>query len=163
MSTTVSNALAGGNICFGKAGMAAGTTTTTTVTTATNYSIRGRMYTLAAGSNGATPTTDAVTGAAFLPLIAGKSCIFVYCADTAGALNIVQGPLVNGADVTGKLAAVHFPVIPVNLTAVGYLYAQAGSTLVSTWTLGVNNMSGVTGMTYTIRDLATVPAQPITA
>ena len=162
MSTTLSNALAGGTCCLSKAGVAAGTTTTTTIAL-TNYAIGGRMFSKAAATNGATPTVDAATGAAFVPLTAGKSCIFVYALDAAGALKAVQGPLVNGADVTGKLSAVQFPVMPGGMAAIGYLYAQAGSTLVGTWTFGANNMAGVTGMTYTFADLFAIPAQPLAA
>ena len=91
MSTTLSNALAGGTCCLSKAGVAAGTTTTTTIAL-TNYAIGGRMFSKAAAANGATPTVDAATGAAFVPLTAGKSCIFVYALDAAGALKAVQGP-----------------------------------------------------------------------
>ena len=162
MSTTLSNALAGGTCCVSKAGLVDGTTTTTT-NALTNYAINGRMYQAAAATNGATPTTDAATGAAFAPLTAGKSCIFVYAFDTAGAMKVVQGPLVNGAGVTGKLSAVQFPVMPGGMAAVGYLYAQAGATLVGTWTFGANNMAGVTGMTYTFADLFAIPAQPLAA
>lgn len=163
MSQMFSNALAGGNFCLSKATLAAGTTTTISNTGTTVYAIKGQAYSKSAMTNAATPTTDAGTGKAFVPLTAGKSCIFVVGFDAAGNVGVFQGPLVNGADVTGKLSAVQFPNVLDTHTAVGYLYAQAGSTLSGTWTFGTNNLSGVTGMTYTFRDLIAIPPRPITA
>jgi hypothetical protein len=163
MTTNANGALQGGNINFGKPAVAAGTTTTISVVAATDFSIAGHMYAKAIAANGAAPTLDSITGVAFKPLSANQACIFVICLDSAGALRATQGPIVALSDVTGKLAAVHFPQVPEELCPIAYLYAQAGTTAVGTWTFGVNNMSGVTGMTYTFRDLAILPATPITA
>ena len=161
--TTATNALGGASMCFSKAGLAAGTTTTSTITNATTYSIKGLMYLKSAASNATSPTTDAETGAAFLPLSANQSCLFVYCLDSAGAIKVVQGKIVSGLDVTGKLSAIPFPTIGTAITPIGYLKAVAGSTLSGTWTFGSSNLSSVTGMTYTFQDVATLPAAPLTA
>jgi hypothetical protein len=163
MTTNANAALRGGSICFGKPGLTAGTTTTYTTGANFNYSIRGQMLTETAASNAASPTTDIVTGAAFLALTADRCCVFVFCVDSAGTVSVAQGPIATLSEVTGKLAAVHFPEIPSSLCPFGYLYAQGGTTVVGTWTFGTNNLSGVTGMTYTFRDLAILPASPITA
>jgi hypothetical protein len=37
---------------------------------------------------------------------------------------------------------------------------KAGSTLSGTWTFGTNNLSGVTGMTYTFVSVSTLPDRP---
>jgi len=163
MSTNLTGAAFGGNICVSKAGLAAGTTTTSTIGADTNYAIAGRMYTKSSASNATTPTTDHATGAAFRALAANQACIFVYALDAAGAIKVIQGPIVSLSDVTGKLSAVHFPGVPDDVCPIGYLYAQAGATLSGTWLFGTNNLSSVTGMTYTFRDLAVLPAAPITA
>jgi len=163
MSTNATNGLLGGNITLGKATLAAGTTTTISTTGTLPYAVQGQVYARAALTNSATPTVDIVTGAAFKPLVADQACVFVFALDAAGTTRVAQGPIVKLSDVVGKLAAVSFPGLDDTLTPFGYLYAQGGSTLVGTWTFGTNNLSGVTGMTYTFRDLCLLPAQPITA
>lgn len=155
--------LFGGNIQLGKPGLAAGTTTTYTIGAAFNYAIAGQAYNKGTASNAASPTTDAVTGAAFRALLPDQACVFVFCVNAAGTVSVAQGPIVTLSAVTGGLSAVHFPSLPDGLTAFGYLYAQAGTTLSGSWTFGSSNLSGVTGMTYTFRDLVLLPAQPITA
>lgn len=153
----------GGNFCFGYAGLTAGTTTTLTTANAVSYSNAGRMYTKAAVTNGASPTTDAKTGAAFVGLVAGDACIFVVGLDVSGNIKVVQGPVVSGTDVSGDISAVQFPEMPDSVTPIGYLYAVAGSTLSGTWTFGSSNNSSVTGMTYNWRSLFSIPADPIVA
>lgn len=163
MSYNMTGAGYGGNINFSKGGLAAGTTTTHSTTATITYSIGGQLYTKTAITNGASPTTDFNTSAAFLPLAADRACNFVFALDSSGNVRVVQGPIVTLSQVTGGLAAVPFPTLPDSLCPFGYLYAQAGTTLASAWTFGTSNLSSVTGMTYTFRDIARVPAQPITA
>lgn len=163
MSTNLNGAAFGGNMSLGKAGLAAGTTTTSTIANQTDYMVGGQSYRKATASNAASPTVDITGGGAFRPLIANTAAIFVYGLDAAGAIRVAQGPIVPLSDVTGGLSAVHFPDLPDTIAPIGYLYAQAGSTLVGTWTFGTNNLSGVTGMTYTFRDINEIPAAPITA
>lgn len=163
MTTNATNGLSGGNIALGKATLAAGTTTTHSTTGTLPYAIQGQVYSRTALTNAATPTTDAVTGAAFRALSADQASIFVFCLDSAGATKVAQGPIVTLSQVTGKLSAVPFPALTDALCPIGYLYAQAGTTLSGTWLFGTNNLSGVSGMTYTFRDLCLLPSRPITA
>lgn len=163
MSYNMTGAGFGGNLCFTASGLTAGTTTTSTIANDTTYSVGGQLYKKTAASNATTPTVDATTGAAFKPIVKDQACIFVYSLNAAGDIKVSQGPIVTLSEVTGGTAAVHFPGIPDSLTAIGYLYAQGGSTLSGTWTFGTNNLSSVTGMTYTFRELARIPGQPITA
>ncbi|MDE1943466.1 MAG: hypothetical protein KGI47_10055 [Betaproteobacteria bacterium] len=146
--------------CFSKPGLTAGTTTTYTTAAATVYSIRGKMYSEAAQTNAATPTTDADTGAAFNALSANQGCVFLFMYNASGTLGVTQSGI-QGLDVAGNfIVAPNFPAIPEGYTPFGYLVAKAGSTLSGTWTFGTNNLSGVTGMTYAFQDIATLPDRP---
>lgn len=149
-----------GTLTLSKGGLAAGTTTTYSTTAAVLSCIKGKLYSKSAVTNGTTPTVDVVTGKAFQALTAGKSCIFLFGFDSGGTIRVTQGPIVPTDDVNGDLAALHYPTFPDTIAAFGALIAKAGSTLVGTWTFGTNNLSGVTGMTYTFADLAFVPAAP---
>jgi hypothetical protein len=84
----------------------------------------------------------------------------VICLDAAGNVKAVQGG-VTALDVSGAfIQAPAMPVIPDSLCPIGYIVLKGGSTLVGTWTFGTNNLSGVTGMTYTFVDLIGMPARP---
>lgn len=164
-----------------KAGLAAGTTTTLTQTLAggatTNIiAIRGKMYSVAALSNTATPTADYATGAAFLPVKASQGCVFLIGFNAAGTLKAIQGqvtPLdtitVPGNFLTGPNFGALGPSGSANgagggndFCPIGYLVIQAGSTANNTtgWTFGTNNMSSVTGITYTFDDVCGLPDRP---
>jgi hypothetical protein len=146
-----------------KAGLVAGTTTTYTTANITQYAIRGLAYSKAAVTNGATPTTDATTGAAFVPVSANSGSVYVFAFDAAGALKVSQGG-VTPLDVQGNfIRAPQFPSVPNTATAFGYLVLKGGSTLASPWTFGSSNLSGVTGATYTFTDVMTLPARPVVA
>lgn len=162
MSKTASNILSGVNLCMGHSGIAAGTTTTIT-TAALVISINGKAYSIGAASNGATPTTDYNTGAAFKPIVAGQACVFVVGYDAGGTRRAMQGPIISLDEYTGKLTAADFPDVPSDVAAVGYLFAQGGSTLASPWTFGSSNTSGVTGMTYTFQAVNWLPSKPVAA
>jgi hypothetical protein len=147
-------------LCMSKVALAAGTTSTISTTGTTTYGINGKAYTKAAITNGATPTLDAATGLAFNPIVANQGTIVVICLDAAGNVKAVQGG-VTALDVSGAfIQAPAMPVIPDSLCPIGYIVLKGGSTLVGTWTFGTNNLSGVTGMTYTFVDLIGMPARP---
>lgn len=151
--------LAGGNFCTTKAGFAAGTTTTTTTANTTIYSLAGKAYSAAGASNAATPTTDALTGAAFTGIAVNKGGVFAFCRDSAGAIKVVQGDI-KSLDVSGNFVdAPQLPTIPDTLAAYAYLVIKCGSTA-STWTMGSSNMSGATGVTYAFVDVLTLPSRP---
>ena len=93
-----------------KAGLAAGTTTTLTQTlaggaTSNIVTIRGKMYSVTALSNTATPTADWATGVAFKPVLANQGCVFMVGFSAAGGLKAIQGQIaaldVNGNFITG--------------------------------------------------------------
>lgn len=146
---------------FAKAGLAAGTTTTTTTSNGTVffYSIKGKAYTATGASNGATPTTDALTGAAFRAIAVNKAGVFVWCYDTSGALKVVQGDIVNYSDAGVFEKAPQFPIIPDTLCPIGYELVKVISTG-STWTMGSSNQAAQTGITKVFVDCATLPDRP---
>ena len=168
---------------FTKAALAAGTTSTVSTTGTTTYAILGKFYTKAAITNGATPTTDWATGAAFIPIpiplsnpnlggvpngAAGYGCIYTFGFDSTGAQRVVQG-MITALDSTGNfIMAPQFgglgPQGPGttdnDFCPIGYIVVKLGSTAVATWTFGTNNNSGVTGVTLVFVDVATLPGRP---
>lgn len=148
---------------FGKAGVVAGTTTTTTVTTTVATAIKGKAYAgVAAAANGTTPTTDARTGAAFVAVPINKACVFVFCADSANALQCVQGEIVGYSDAGVFERAPQFPPIPDTLVPIAYELVKIISTG-SAWTMGVSNQAAQTGITKVFVDVATLPDRPQTS
>lgn len=165
MSTNITNAIQGGNVALSKAGLATGTTTTSTIAAAVNYTINGKyMAQKAIATNAATPTTDAVTGAAFNGMTANKACVFVYCLDSAGAIKVAQGKVVPYTDTTAGSTICPFPLIPDTLTPIGYMVIKAGATTVGTWTFGSNNWA-TTGITVDtpVDVMSLPPSDPVTA
>lgn len=169
MSYNLSGAVAGSNMNFARVALAAGTTTTITTTVAAMYSIGGKIYTKGAITNGATPTTDVMTGAAFVPLPVptsaadAKGCAFVVALNAAGDVKVAQGPLVNVNDVTQGDAMYQLPMLSDDLCPIGYIIVKGSASQVATWTFGTNNLSSVTGITYVFGNLSSLPAQPISA
>ena len=168
-------------MCMVKAGLAAGTTTTltTTASPASNliYAIRGKVYTAANLSNTATPTTDWATGIAFNPipipatapnLAVGYGSIFMVGLDAGGTVRVIQGSI-EAMDATpafirapqfGGLGPQGSASTDNNFCPIGYIIVKLGSTAVATWTFGTNNLSSVTGVTYTFVDVCTIPDRP---
>lgn len=147
-------------LCMSKATLAAGTTSTVSTTGTTVYSIRGRAYSKSAITNGATPTTDAAKGSAFRPIIANQGTVIIWGLDSSGNQKACQGSI-EALDASGAfIRAPELPVLPNTMCPVGAIILKGGSTLVSTFTFGTNNLSGVTGMTYTFIDLIGMPDRP---
>jgi hypothetical protein len=157
------NELSPVTLCMAKAGLTAGTTTTYTTANTVTYSIGSRLYSKTAVTNGATPTTDALTSAAFKPISANQISVVVFGFDATGAIKCAQGD-VQAMDASGT--PIVWPSYP-QLTAAdtvcpfGYLVLKAGSTVVGTFTFGTNNLSAITGMTYTFQDVAALTGRPV--
>ena len=165
-------------ICLSKVTLAAGTTTTLSNTGTTIYGIGGKAYTKAAMSNVATPTTDAATGLAFVPIpiplttqglpggipagAAGYGCIYIVGLNAAADLKIVQGGI-TATDSDGNfLQAPGIPGLPTDFCPIGYVIVKLGPTAVATWTVGTNNWAAVTGVTTDFGDLIGLPGRPLT-
>lgn len=145
-------------LCLFKATLAAGSTTTISTTGTVHYIIRNKLYLKTVISNGATPTTDAVTGAAFRPISANQVTVIVIMLDTGGNIKAAQGSIeaYNGAMGT----APQFPSVPDTCCPIGYIICKAASNLSGTWTFGSSDLSTVTGMTWTFVDIAQIPDRP---
>jgi hypothetical protein len=125
---------------------------------AIGFCIKGKAYTKATISGGATPTTDAITGAAFLPLAASRACNFVLGLDSGGNIKAAQGTIVT-LDPSGNLQAdSEFPFLPDTMCPFAYITCKNGSTG-SAWTFGSSNWNA-TGMTATPVSVMALPARP---
>lgn len=157
----------------GKAGLAAGTTTTITIANATNFAIGGKAYLKAISTNAATPTTDALTGAAFAAVPVGSAtaggygCVFVVGLDSSGAIKVVQGEITRtdtAAVASSKFVdAPEFPPVPDTVCPIGYVITRTDSTATA-WTFGSSNLAGPpTGVVHTFVDCMVLPSRPQTS
>ncbi len=164
-------------MCFTKATLAAGTTTTISTTGTTTFSILGKFYTKAAITNGATPTADYATGAAFKPipipntapnLGLGYGSIYTVGFDHSGNVKVIQGTI-EALDVSGNfINAPQFGALGPqgsgstdnDFCPIGYLVVKLGATAVATWTFGTDVLSAFTGGTFTFVDICTLPGRP---
>lgn len=152
--------LPGQNMTTTKAGLTAGTTTTYNTANTVQYSVRGKAYSKAAVTNGATPTTDAADGLAFTGITANQGSVFTFGFDSGGNIKVIQGS-VEALDVSGNfINAPQFGMCPDTITPFGYLVVKGASNLSGTWTFGSSNLSSVTGMTYTFVDVMVLPDRP---
>lgn len=149
-------------MCLSKAALAAGTTTTISTTGTTVYCIRGKAYSKGAITNGATPTTDASTGAAFVGVVANKGSVFLIGFNANGDVKCVQGSIENLDSAGNFIVAPQFNGPPTDFCPIGYLVIKAGSTANATtgWIFGTSNNTSVTGITYTWTDVVGVPDRP---
>lgn len=135
----------------------------TTVTIA--YCIEGKAYTKTAITDGTTPTTDAVTGSAFVALqgdgssAGGDGCAFVWCLNSSGTVKVVQGP-VAAVDSSGNFTAgaPQFPSIPSDLTPFAYSISKHYG-VSTTFTFGTDNWNK-SGHTHAIQNVHTLPRRP---
>ena len=140
--------------------LAAGTTTTISTTGTATFAIKDKIYTKTAITNGATPVLDHSTGLAFPPLVLNQGTVVVISLDAAGTIRASQGQI-EALDANGSfIIAPNFPGVPDTDCPIGYIILQAGATLSGTWIFGTNNLSSVTGMTYTFVDILAIPARP---
>lgn len=147
--------------CTMKATVAAGTTSTLSSTGTVYYCINGKAYSHAALSNTATPTTDATTAAAFVPITTNMGAVIVIGFNAAGTLKAAQGGL-QALDVAGNfIVSPQFPALPDDFCPIAYQVIKAGATAsASGWIFGTSNQASVTGITYAIQDLMTMPGRP---
>jgi hypothetical protein len=162
------NALAGQNFCTTTGVFAAdgGAVTTYSTTATIQYAIGGKAKTKTAVTNGATPTTGAVSAAA-ITLTAGFARMVVWCLDSTGTVKVVEGPITSwdgtSFGLIGQYApAPLFPDIPDTLVPFAYMLLKGGSTLVGTWTLGSSNYNAA-GLTHTEVNILVMPSRPQTS
>jgi len=156
------------------AGLIAGTTNTLTTTVATTCSIQGKFATthaIVTNSTFATEalTTDAVTGAAFVPLTStatsGSACALVFGVNAAGAFKLAQGaitPTDLGVTTTpgAFILSPQFPTLPDDFCPIGYAVVRTSPTG-SAFTMGSTGWAA-SGITSTFKNVAVLPARPQT-
>lgn len=138
MSLSLQNASAG-NLCLGNytlSGLTGAATTFTSV--AVPYTNRGAAFTRAVNSGAATPTTDAVTGAA-MTLVANQARVFCWGVNAAGANQVIAGPVAAWTDTSALSTPLQLPSLPDSFTLTATVVIKAGSTTVGTWTFGTSN------------------------
>lgn len=157
--------IAGVTANFASAALVAGTTSTYTTTVTTNACINGKFTTaLTAQTNTASPTTDAVTGAAFVALTANQATVLVWGLTAGGAIQLAQGSIVpteTGVTTTAGafINAPQFPVIPDTMVPIAYCLVRTSPTG-SAFTAGTTSWtaSGITTSTFV--NVHTLPARP---
>lgn len=150
---------------FASAAAVAGTTSTFTSTVTTNCIILGKFATtLGAQTATASPTTDAATGVAFLPLAPNKCCTLVYGQNLAGTLKLTQGPIIDCAvgvttTVGAFINAPQFPPLPDDFCPLAYTVVRTAPSAAS-WVPGTGSWtaSGVSATTF--RNIGKMPARP---
>lgn len=143
-------------------GLSGGATTVSTTGTPA-YMLAGEIKASTNQSSGATPVLDISTGEAFVPLATGKGCVFVFGWDSSAptVFSVAQGPVVNTADVTNKSAVYDWPSIPSTFCPVAYVtISYVGS---GTWIFGTSNWNATTTTIGTVKNVALLPTQPLTA
>lgn len=149
------------NMTLNKAGLVAGTTTTYSITAnPLLFTVNGKMVTKATVTNGATPTTDGVTGLAYTAVPVSGVSVFVFGYDASGGIKVCQGG-VESLDAGGNvIKAPALPSLPDTITPFAYLVTKVGSTGAA-WTMGASNLAGPpTGVTHTYVDVAVMPDRP---
>lgn len=134
-----------------KTGLIKGATSTYTTTVTSAGMINGKYVTgLAAQTGTATPTTDAVTGAAFVALSPNKATVLVIGQKADSTIQMAQGSIVDteiGVTTTvgAFISAPQFPTLPDDFMVFGYLLIRTAPSA-ATWTAGTSSWtaSGVT-------------------
>jgi hypothetical protein len=152
-------------INLANAGAVAGTTSTFTSTATTAGLINGKFVTtLAPQTNAASPTVDANTGVAFNALQPNQTCSLVFGQTAAGALQLVQGPIIAcGVGVTTTPGALindpQFPDLPNNFVPLAYTIVRTAPNAAA-WIPGTGSWtaSGVSASTF--QNIGQLPARP---
>ena len=150
---------------FVSAALVKGTNKSYTTTVTTAGVINGKFVTtLGAQTNTASPTTDANTGAAFNALSANKACALVFGQNAAGAIRLVQGPIVDTfTGVTTTVGAFkeapQFPPLPNDFMPLAYTLVRTAPDAAA-WTPGTSSWtaSGVSATTF--QNISTLPNRP---
>lgn len=151
-----------------KSGLIKGTTSSYTTTVTTAGMINGKYVTgLTAQTNTATPTTDCVTGTAFLPLSTNKATVLVIGQKADSTIQMAQGSIEDtqtGVTTTAGafIRAPQFPSLPDDFMVLGYNLVRTAPSA-SAWTPGTGEWAA-TGVTATeFVQCGALPDRPVTA
>lgn len=149
-------------------GLTKGTTSTYTTTSTTECVIQGKWGTgLTAQTNAATPTTDALTGAAFRALSPNKATVLVLGVNLAGAIKMCQGSIedtqVGVTSTAGDfIRAPQFPNLPDDFCALGYLLVRTAPDAAS-WTPGTGSWTASAVTASAVTEVGVLPERPQTS
>lgn len=146
------------NFCFPSGLLTcAGAETVHDTTVAITSCIDGKLTPRAAITDGATPTTDIVTGLAFRPMTANQGCVIVWMLQ-GNTVRCTQGAITPLAEGGLFVTAPDFPDVPRNMAPFAYQVLKAGATA-GTITFGTSNWNA-TGFTNVIQNIAFKPSRP---
>lgn len=158
-------------IALNSGGLAEGTNANTIqIATAINYVIDGRFYSKAITDNIAisysgptvyqAPSGVGSINGSFTGGVNGSTRIYGIFLDTAGAVSILPGPIVDSAELAAGRVALQWPDTPYGVCPIGgmRIALTAGTTFIP----GSTDLSA-TGVTDTFYNLADMPANPLTA
>ncbi len=163
---------AGATWALNSGGLAEGTNANTIqIATAINYVIDGQFYNKAITDNiaisysGPTVYQAAAGGVGgmnggFTGGVNGSTRLYLICLSTAGAVSIVPGPIVDSVELAAGRVALQYPDAPIGVCPIGAL--RVALTANTAFTPGATDLSA-SGVTDTFYNLATVPANPLTA
>lgn len=162
---------AGATWALNSGALAEGTNANTIqIAAAINYVIDGRFYSksitdnIAISYTGPTvyqaPTGVGSVNGGFTGGVGGSTRLYLICLSTAGAVSIVPGEIVPSADLAAGINALEFPDAPIGVCPIGAL--RVALTQGTTFTPGSVDLSA-SGVTASFINLATVPANPLTA
>lgn len=150
---------------YSNAGFVAGTTSTYTTTVTTAGIINGKFITtLAAQTNTASPTLDAMTGVAFVALQPNQTCSLVWGTNAAGAIKLCQGPIVATLiGVTTTVGALivdpQFPAVPDDFCPMAYTVVRTAPSAAA-WTPGTGSWTASGVSCSTFANIGVLPNRP---
>ena len=137
---------------------ATGAETVYDTTVAIAFSVAGKAYSLAAVTDGATPTADG-DSTTLTTLTANQGCSLVWCINAAGTVAVFQGNI-EALDASGNF--IHTPDFPTidreTWCPFAYQVLKAGATA-GTITIGTSNWNA-TGFTNVIVNVHSLPTRP---
>ena len=136
--------------------------------------IDGRFYNKAAVANGAMPINHGAMplttlpgglgssngGREFDPVKKNQRCIFVLGVDAAGDVAVFQGEVIDSVARSNEDDGYQYPPCPKTHCPLGAIVVTADATMAGLWSMGVDNLSGVAGLTVDFHDLADMPSEP---
>lgn len=149
-----------------KSGLIKGTGLSYTTTVTTAGMINGKyVTTLGAQTNTAVPTSDCVTGSAFVAMATKKATVFVMGQTAAGAIQMCQGSVVDtelGVTTTAGafISAPQFPTLPDDFMVLGYALVRTAPSMSTSWTLGTSAWAATGVTTSEFVQCGTLPDRP---
>lgn len=162
---------AGATWALNSGALAEGTNANTIqIAAAISYVIDGRFYSKSITDNIAisysgpsvyqAPTGVGSVNGGFTGGVGGATRLYLISLDTAGNVSILPGKIVNSADLAAGRVSLDFPDAPNGVCPIGAL--RVAVTANTTFTPGSVDLSA-SGVTASFINLATVPANPLTA